>query len=143
MRHGIEEHLLEVVQGIIDLIKHGGLELVQFVSAPPESDLLLQLRAQSLLFIGSQRAVQLQLLDQGRHPPLLVAHGVTHDLGGVGREHQTDVELPQQVFQLGWRHIEGPQSLKQLAKRGRGTLGSQGRQEGIAAGGGRGAAQAF
>jgi hypothetical protein len=46
--HGLKQHLLEIVEGVIHLIQHRGFELVQFIGAPPQPDLLFQLQAQAL-----------------------------------------------------------------------------------------------
>ena len=139
LRHRIEEHLLEVVERVIHLIEHRGFELVQFVGAPPEADLLFQLLAVSFACFAAATTALFQLLDQRGHAALLVAHGVAHDLGGVGREHQPDVEFAQQVLDLGRWHPQGPQPLEQLPEGGRFALAGEGRQEGIVdAGGGAG-----
>ena len=126
------------MQGVIHLIEHRGLELVQFVGAPPEADLLFQLLAMSCTCFTAATTALFQLLDQRGHAALLVAHGVAHDLGGVGREHQTDVEFAEQVLDLGRWHPQGPQPLEQLPEGGGFALAGEGRQEGIvdAAGGG-------
>ena len=78
-----------------------------------------------------QLGALLQPLDQAGHPPLLVTHGVAHDLGGMGREYQPQIEIAQQVFDLGRGHIQGPQPLKQLPEGGRFRLAGQRRQERI------------
>ena len=119
------------MEGVVHLVEHGGLELVQFIGAPPQADLLLQLLMQIVALQGVEPAALLQLLDETGHPPLFVTHGVAHDFGGVGREHQAQVEVAQQGFQLGRRHVEAAQALEQLAEGGRFALAGQGRQEGI------------
>ena len=76
---------------------------MQFIGAPPQPDLLFQLQAQAGAIVEVERVVLLQLLDQGRHPPLLMAHGMAHDFGGVGRKYQADVEFAQELLELGRR----------------------------------------
>ena len=120
------------MQGVIHLIQHGGFELVQFTGAPPQADFLFQLKAQAVPLELVELIALFQLLDQGRHAPLLVAHRVAHDFGGVGRKHQPQIQIAQQVFQLGGRHIQTAEALKQLTKRGWLVLAGQGRQERIA-----------
>ena len=120
------------MQGVVDLVEHRRFELVQFVGAPPEPDLLLQLESQALALKAIEAAALLQFLDQGGHTPLLVPHRMAHNFGGVGGEHQPQVEGAQQLLQLGWRHIQTAQAGEQLAKGGRVGLVGQGRQEGIA-----------
>ena len=130
--HRLKQHLLEVVQGVIHLVEDRRLELVQFVRAPPEADFFLELLAQVVALLRVQQLTLLQLLNQRGHTPLLVADGVANDLRGVGREHQTDVELLQELLDLSRRHPEAAQAGEQLPE-GRGCgLARQGRHKGIA-----------
>ena len=55
-RHRLEEHLLEVVQGVIHLIEYRWFELVQLIGAPPEPDFLLQLLTQYLAVLNRSEA---------------------------------------------------------------------------------------
>ena len=64
LRHRVKEHLLEIVQGGIDFVEHRGLELVQFIGAPPELNLLLQLPAKVVPFLNGDGTVRLQALQQ-------------------------------------------------------------------------------
>ena len=120
------------MQGVIHLIQHGGLELVQFTGAPPQADFLFELKAQAVPLVLVELIALFKFLDQGRHASLLVTHRVAHDFGGVGRKHQPQIQVAQQVFQLGGRHIQTAEALKQLTERGRLVLAGQGRQERIA-----------
>ena len=61
-----------------------------------------------------------------------MTHRVAHDFGGVGCKHQPQIQVAQQVFQLGRRHIQTAEALKQLTERGRLVLAGQGGQERIA-----------
>ena len=127
--HGIEQHLLEVVQGVIDLIQHRGLELVQLISAPPQPDFLLQLKADRSRFKGAGFSLGFELLQKACHAALLVADGVTDDLGGVSGEDQADIELLEQRLQLGRGDVQSAQTFKQFPKGCGFCLGGQGRGE--------------
>jgi hypothetical protein len=56
---------------------------------------------------------------------------VPHDFSGVGGEHQPDVEVLQQGFQLRRWHIQAPQALEQVTEGGRLRLAGEGRGKGI------------
>ena len=54
-RHGLKEHRLEEVQGVIHFIQHRWLELMQFIGAPPQPNFLFKLQPQALgIFKGLQ-----------------------------------------------------------------------------------------
>ena len=119
------------MQGVIDLIEHGWLELVQFIRTPPEPDFLFQLKTDAVGFAWTGFEGGLQLLQEAGNTPLLVPHRVTHDFRGMGCEDQSDVELLKQGLQLCGRHVQAPQALKQFAERGGFCLSCQWWSEGI------------
>ena len=116
---------------VVYFVQNSRLELVQFISAPPEADLLLHLQAKACPLATGRCRRGLQLLQQRGHPALFVTHGVTHDLSRMGGEHQADVEILQQGLQMGRRHVEMAQPLEQFAEGCRFGLAGEGRSEGI------------
>ena len=116
---------LEIVQGVVHLIKNRWLELVQFVGAPPETDLLFKLKTDARGFEWTAVGCRLELLQKTGDPALFVPHRVTHDLRGMGREDEADVEFLQECFQLRGRHVQTTQALKQFTEGCRFGLGGQ------------------
>jgi hypothetical protein len=88
-RHGLEQHLLKVMKGKFHFIQHGWLELVQFIRSPPEANFLFELFAQEFLIILVSGFFK--PINQGRHFPLFVAHGVAHNLCGMGRKNKPNI----------------------------------------------------
>ncbi|CAI8167978.1 MAG: Uncharacterised protein [Synechococcus sp. CC9902] len=104
---------------------------MQLISAPPQLDFLLQLTTKIIFVKACQWCIGLQPLQQVGHPPLLMTNGVSNDLGGMGGEDQSNVQLPQQCFHLrGW-NIHSSQPLEHRAECRRVGLAGERRCEGI------------
>lgn len=115
-RDSLKQNLFKIVQGVIDFVQNGRFGLMQLVGAPPEQNLLRQLFSQHLGLQRVRLLCPVQLAEQVGEGPLLFADGVADDLGGVGGEHQADVQPLQQPAQQSRRHPLKPQVREQTFK---------------------------
>jgi hypothetical protein len=96
---GLKQHLFKIVQGVIDFVQNSRLGLMQLVGTPPKQDFFRHL---FFYHLGLQRLglfCPIQLAEQAREGPLLLANGVADDLGGVGGKNHANVQLLQQSAQ--------------------------------------------
>ena len=89
---------------------------MQFISAPPQPDFLFELTSKILLIKTGEWCIGLQPLQQVGHAPLFVTDGVPHDLGGMGGEDESNIQLPQQGFHLSRWNIHSSQPLEDFAE---------------------------
>ena len=98
---------------------------MQLIGSPPKPNFFFQLQTDAGGFGWAGVGFGFQLLQQAGNTSLFVPHRVTHDLGGVSREHQSDVQLLKKRFQLvGW-DVQAAKTFKQLAERGGFGLGRE------------------